>query len=77
MLGGPKPTEHIEYLIDIVHLLRFMLLSLEKPPTAFQIDRMHLFSLLRVVISQAIDIQSHTTIATPRQKDNKEIIAGQ
>ena len=53
---GPKPTEHIEYLIDIADLLRFMLLSLESPATAFHIDRMHLFPLLRVIIGQAIDL---------------------
>ena len=53
---GQKPTEHIEYLIDIADLLRFMLLSLESPATAFHIDRMHLFHLLRVIIGQALDL---------------------
>lgn len=53
---GPRPTEHVEHLIDVIKLLRFLLLSQAGPPSVELVEKVRLFQLIRIVINQAFSL---------------------
>lgn len=61
---GKKPVEHFEHLINVTQLLRYLLMAQDGPATLEQVEKVRLFQILRIVVTQAFSLQQHVMSAT-------------